>query len=289
MKKEIMEAIGKKLEELAQDGKKLVLMDVKKNNGMVKTAVSIFSPGSVRPMVYVDEIVWEAENSYISTDEAARRIMDLFTDLTAQTDPGILPDLTKESVLQNVYRVLVNAGKNRELLKTCPHEEHMDLAVMYRAVWNRGEMSMLITNGTMEAFDITEAELKQAADKNEAGGWFSVKSLGTVFEENFSSMPQPEFEGNIMFIATNRIMRYGAAVMLHPELFRGLAEKLQQNLYILPSSIHEVIVVPENVDNAKEFKRMVKEVNATQVAPEEVLGGSVYLYSRETGEISIAA
>jgi len=81
----------------------------------------------------------------------------------------------------------------------------------------------------------------------------------------------------------------GAACILYPGVLEGIAAEEKHNLYIIPSSIHEVLILPDNgAICADELKKMIFEVNCTQVAPEEVLSNSLYYYNREKGNIMIA-
>ena len=88
-------------------------------------------------------------------------------------------------------------------------------------------------------------------------------------------------------INTNSRRLYGAAVMDYPEYFESLSEKTGGDLYILPSSIHEVIAVPEKFMEPDALREMVMEVNASELDREEFLSDNVYRYSRKTGEIMI--
>jgi hypothetical protein len=79
--------------------------------------------------------------------------------------------------------------------------------------------------------------------------------------------------------------------MMNKDMLRETAEKFGKDLMILPSSIHEVLLIPAKDDemNADELRQMVREVNDTQLALNEILSYHVYRYSQETEEISIAA
>ena len=84
-----------------------------------------------------------------------------------------------------------------------------------------------------------------------------------------------------MHIMTNKYQINGASVLLYHGLLDGLAEKLGTDLYVIPSSIHEVILVPESGTEDTNLNDMVAEVNHTQVDPKEVLADHVYYYDRK--------
>jgi len=96
-----------------------------------------------------------------------------------------------------------------------------------------------------------------------------LKNMDSLYEDNMVPM----------FVATNSKKVNGAGVILYDGLLRTFAEKIGGDFFILPSSVHEVIFVPANGDiDARHLIQMVKEVNATEVAPDEVLSDNVYMY-----------
>ena len=89
-----------------------------------------------------------------------------------------------------------------------------------------------------------------------------------------------------MYVLTNKEKIFGASVLLYSEKLQELAEKTGKNLLILPSSVHEVLLMPDEEEQEYGFYRqMIAEVNTTQVDPEEVLSYSLYCYDRQKKEI----
>lgn len=102
--------------------------------------------------------------------------------------------------------------------------------------------------------------------------------MGIRMEESESSMP--------LYVLTNRERIFGASAMLYSDKVRKLAEELNTDLLILPSSVHEVLLLPDDkAQNYDFYRQMVSEVNRTQVDPEEVLSFNLYRYDREKAEI----
>ena len=88
--------------------------------------------------------------------------------------------------------------------------------------------------------------------------------------------------GEEMYVLSNRIRSYGAAAILYDNRLEGIGAYLKSNYYVLPSSVHEVIVIPEHAAVGKEeLSAMVAEINRTQVEAEEVLSDRAYYYGRE--------
>lgn len=92
-----------------------------------------------------------------------------------------------------------------------------------------------------------------------------------------------------MYVLTNQRGIYGAAAMLYPELLKDFAERQKTDLVILPSSVHEVLLVPVrgSLDFAW-FRCMVRSINRSEVPPEDWLSDQVYVYRRREGRVKIA-
>lgn len=91
-----------------------------------------------------------------------------------------------------------------------------------------------------------------------------------------------------MYVLSNRNRVEGAACMLYSSLFREFADAVNSSFYIIPSSIHELLLLPdENLDERSgEIKGMIRDINDTQVKPEEILSYSLYCYDKEAGRIT---
>ena len=115
----------------------------------------------------------------------------------------------------------------------------------------------------------------------------SIQGMDEILGDMDNS-PVPEFCG--MYVLTNRSKLFGASELLRLDTLREIAGKLQDNLMILPSSLHEVIILPEKESpSGKEAAEMVKAVNDSELAPDEILSDHVYRFDRGREEIYIAA
>ena len=95
-------------------------------------------------------------------------------------------------------------------------------------------------------------------------------------------MPEEESDEFGMYVLSNSSKVFGAASILYPDVLKNFAEKLDRDLYILPSSVHEVILLPKRSETEWEtLQEMVKEVNATQLEEVEILSDSVYSYTKK--------
>ena len=100
------------------------------------------------------------------------------------------------------------------------------------------------------------------------------------------AVDEGEEEEESLYVLSNKLRSFGAASMLYEGILEKVGQKLGENYYILPSSIHEVIVVPESKSPVKQdLEEMVREINETQVEEEEVLSDRVYYFSRKENRL----
>lgn len=140
---------------------------------------------------------------------------------------------------------------------------------------------------------ISVEELDEAAMINTSKVGFTVQSMYEVMAEMMhideSTVEEMCEGGTGMFVLSNKRKINGASIILYNEQLAQLSEKLNDDLLIMPSSIHEVLAVPASSMNAIDLKQMVREVNDTEVSEQEILGYSVYRYNRKTGAVEVAA
>ena len=185
---------------------------------------------------------------------------------------------------------VVSAETNKEMLENVPHKDLEDMAVVYRFVLSsddEGRASILVTNQMLESMGVTPEQLHADAleiapqiKPAEIRGMSEVMAemMGMEQAEALGIMPmRPEDEQ--LFVATVPDKTHGAGVLAYQNFMDQAAERVGGDFFILPSSIHEVLIVPDNGRmDLKELEAMVRDVNATQVAPADKLTDNVYHY-----------
>ena len=206
----------------------------------------------------------------------------------------MIPSL--DSIKNNVVFQLINTENNKALLEDVPHREYMDLSIIYRWVIHSSEggiESSVINNNMLESIEANEDELYQWARKNTPNILpplvENMKSiLDTFIEEGVVKGQFPGLsEEHFMWVISNEQKVNGAISMFYGEVLHKLADRLNNNLYILPSSIHEVIAVPASNIDPGLLKAMVVEINQYEVAEAERLSDNIYYYDREKDSIDI--
>ncbi len=273
--------------------------EVIKNNGVGMEAVLISAPGrNITPTIYL-QTYFERFAQGEPWDSVTESIIEAYRQ--GLPEERINMDFYRDfsKVRDRIAYKLINAERNRELLSEIPHVMFFDLAICFYYAFSHeklGNGSILVYNTQMEAWNTNTAELMRLAQKN-TKDLFGVEVV--PMEELMSRMltremgtPDDLWEEDIsidtsMLILSSRSHTFGAAAMLLPDVLAGLADRADTGLYILPSSIHEVILIPESGrEDITLLKEMVKEVNDTMVSREEILSDSVYYYDRNKREIT---
>jgi len=207
-----------------------------------------------------------------------------------------------ENARDNIIMVLVNTEQNKELLKSVPNRPYQDLSIIYRWVVDQSDdgISSTIINDTLaERIDMKEEELYQLAVENTKEIFPpTVKSMNEVIRDMFAKdgMPEDMFEMMIdempddraMYVISNERGINGAVSMLYENELHRLAERIGTDLYIMPSSVHEIIAVSSHMGDPNTLAQMVNEINMDQVALEERLSNQVYHYDKNLRKLSMA-
>ena len=202
-------------------------------------------------------------------------------------------EVLKKIAKKSLFVKLVNTERNESLVEQSISKEFLDLSAVVRVVLKmdkEGMASMALSKGDAEILGMTEEEIYAAALANTLR-LFPPKlmNLGRYVEMSIGGkLPFGEDEVTT-YILTNQKEVDGAIYFMSPEVVGAIAEALEDDLYILPCSVNEVLLVraSELEDGVDELKEMVRDVNETVVSEKDILSYSVYYYDKENG-ITIA-
>ena len=263
----------------------VVIRKVNKTNREVDGLNMLDIPGlkNATPTLYVNDL-YEKYKKTGDYEEIARMAAETMEYGIKSFNSQIKEECLDTSKLKDkVFFSLINAEQNRELLNTVPHREFEDLAIVYR--WNIGAGSdgvytNLVDNDLAKKEGLTENDLYNAANKNTKELFpvlvknmnefiseimFGDSELSGEMEEEFKEVMMETQDERSMYVITNESKLFGATSMLYEETLYELAEKIGSDLYILPSSIHEVIAVSADFGSPDEWAEMVYEINMDQV------------------------
>ncbi|MBR5047447.1 MAG: hypothetical protein IKX76_04350 [Eubacterium sp.] len=271
------------------EDRKLEIRRIKKNNGVELTAL-LFprEDTSITPSFYLERFYEDylergpGNPSFLFPGIRAR--YEQAEDSLDTIDVEKLNDY--ETMRDSVVFRLVNYEKNAEVLEDCPHVRRHDLALTFRSLVNYDETAVstaLITNEQMEDWGVSLADLMEDAARNTRKLFPPrIYDLNRLLDHS----EEPEDMTGV-YVATNRQMLYGAVVLFYQDVLEEFARKTGAGFYVMPSSVHEVLLVPDMEDYDPEILCcMVREVNETIVSEDEILSDSVYYYDPEEGKLA---
>lgn len=252
----------------------------------------------VSPTLYINDMYEKylrTEDLQATLREAAEAMDEVFREAT-------IPPLDISTAKDNIIFQLVNTMQNEDMLKNLPHREFQDLSIMYRwvvGVEQQGLSSVVINNHVAESLGMGEEQLFKAAAENTRRILPPVvQSMNEVMRDMFMADGMPKELADLMigeqepertmWVISNKSRIDGAASMLYEDKLHNLAEKVGTDLYILPSSVHEVIAVSVEMGEPEELAQMVAEVNMDQVDLSERLSNQVYHYDKDLRKITLA-
>ena len=265
------------------------ITEVTKNNGVVLTGVIMMRKSDrISPTIYLEE-PYRQYLAGVELQEIVDRIVELYQEQMKDFNLDIDSFKEFEYVRDRIFHKLINFEKNSKLLEDVPYFKWCDLAVVfYYAVEEElmGRASILIHNNHLVMWEQTADVLYRIAQHNMRQRMPELLMPMQDLVEEMTGVKLHQKDEIKMYVLTNRVKINGASAMLYSDKIRELAKRLQTDIMILPSSVHEVLLLPDDHEQEYDFYRqMVEEVNTTQVEPEEILSYSLYRYSREKAEI----
>lgn len=289
---EFKRQIRQAVQERSGEGTEVSVGQVLKNNrNLVETLTVMKKGGNISPAFYISQL-YEQHQRGITVNAIADHVISCYRQNCRDSlvDFSFYSDFSR--VRDCIACRLVNYERNRELLALVPHKRYMDLAVVYYCRVDRrvldnetiGKGSILVQNAHMAKWNVTPEKLHDLAVVNTIRQLpYELISLEEMVCDTVGFGVKPEAQKpSLMYVLTNKEKWYGAVNIIFDSVLEAIGEKLKGNFYVLPSSVHECMIVPatEGADG-EELRRMVKEINADYVSAEEILGDSVYLYDRD--------
>ena len=242
------------------------------------------------PIVYLDELsrIYKKYNEIGKVFDKIRENLQIVLSQTFSVDLSKVPKAIKDKVVMR----LINSEYHKEWISTVPHRQFLDLTIVYYMVddiQNSLEYGQSITFSDIERWGLTEEQLFLLAKYNTKRIGYSLETVHNVLKslagENFP--PIPPSEENDLCILTNRMKVYGAIAMLYEDILYDIANALDTDIYIIPSSIHELLFTKSKEIWPAELKEIVQIINVEEVSPEEKLSDNIYYYDRDRRELRI--
>lgn len=268
---------------------KIRVTNVTKNNDTQLTGVVIAEEAeNVSPTIYLEGL-YEEYLEGAAIEKLAEKIITFYREQVTKLNLDMEFFQDFERVREQIYYKLVSFDKNQKLLEDVPYFRWHDLAIVFYYVLRDeqvGRASITIHRHHMEMWGQSVDSIYRTAQNNMKKGMPEMMISMSDMLLELTGNALPDEEGAQMYVLTNREKLYGAAVLLYSEKLKRLAQRIGCDVLILPSSVHEVILIPDDrrrgYDN---YLKMVDEVNRTQLEPEDVLSYKLYRYSRKKAQI----
>lgn len=269
----------------------IIVKKIVKNNSIELDGLIIKNEDeSVAPTIYLNRFYSDYREG-APIDCILKEIAKLHINNVDSFKLGVKDMSSFTTIEDRVIARVVNYEKNKEMLEDCPYIKLNDLAVTFRWLAHKDEIGIataLICNKELEKWGIEMRTLSNAAIKNTPRIFPSkINDMRSILK-NYIDSSYCESDDMRLYVLTNEQGINGATCMVYPDILKKFADSKKKNLYILPSSVHEVILIPTEAElDVKGLRKLVRDANNTVVCLGDILSDSVYYYDRKTNNISI--
>ena len=275
-----------------------IIEKVTKSNGVLYSGLSFRGKDSVQPVIYLDDFYKRFEAG-TNIDDIVNQVVEIYiSNLINDIDIGEITDF--ESVKDRIVVAIYNTEANEEKLSNIPHKAYKDLSIYYRVDIplneKEGMGSMIVNDHILKLWDIGMDELDNIAWLNtrrmypsKLMSMFEIlqELCGSEMDEMQDCLAKPT-----MYVLSNVNKVNGAVYIADIDALAMVGDELEDDYIVLPSSRHEVIIVPLSQisdDDYTYLKDMVYEINRKEVDVEDFLSDNIYLYIRAEKELRLIA
>lgn len=292
------EEVLEKVSSLVEDTKEVKINEIVKNNDLVLDGLIIFDKEQTcSPTIYLNPLFDE-----YSKGANIEVIIDKIMNVYNNAEP---PEFTKKAkqfddydfVRKHLYFKVVNYDMNKKMLEDVPHFKTLDLAITFACLLesdNKNTASIPIKNEHLKLWGIDKDQLYEDAFKN------ATEMLPPKIYSLFKTVVTREINSELdinniqldymdLLVLTNETKVNGAGTMLYPNLLETIANQLDSDLIIIPSSTHEVLILRKTGDiKLEDLDSLVNMVNHEELATTEVLSTHVYVYRKDEKELTMS-
>lgn len=273
------------------------------NTGKLYSLVIVNGKYNVSPNFYLGGFYNRYTTGEYTVSETAESIIREYNKMEGliKEDSILAAHLSeKEWVKERLFLQLINRDRNKNFLDDAVHSDYAGLSlVLYVLVkedaggtakvkvtknmcrhfgWDEEDTINYALENTMKLFPVELCPLERMLSS-------FLNIAGVDMQAAGSGIP---CLGEDLVILTNRKNLYGASALFYPGVLNGFAERKGTSLFLIPSSIHEFIIIPDNgLYNPADLENMLREVNGTEVALDEVLSDNLYYYNYVSRELSV--
>lgn len=284
-------SVKEKIETLLEPNMSVNIQTTLKNNNRERIGITISNQNTnIFPTIYLEEYYIQ----YLAgrpVSDIAENIVNIYHEVKFETSWDINQIKIFDQAKSKIAYRLIHFEKNRKLLNDLPFIPYHDLAIVFYLLIEKtshGSASILITNDLLQSWNISLSELYQFASQNTPHLLAAeLIPMHAMIQELSGETEDPELpKESHMFILTNTQRYFGAACILYSRVLEDIGNQLNEDFYVLPSSIHETIILPLSKSSTPEMlNEMINAINQTQVVEEEVLSNHAYYYSRKENRL----
>ncbi len=250
---------------------------ITKQNRKGLHACTVVRKGCAASPTFYFEDLYDAYRSGIPVEEIAESLFRFARENSLKSLPGNIDMEDYECVRKNLGLTVIGEERNRDYLKDIIHEKIEDLALLPVIFTNDecGLGNIKIKKEFLTYWGVTEKELIREAKIN------APDLMPLTFRQLGERVGAATEEREELFVISNTYFAGGAAVVFYPHVLEAVGMALGKDLFLLPSSINEMIMVTDTGQDPRELYEIVREVNRTQVPGSELLTDAVYHYDRK--------
>ncbi len=274
-----------------------------RNNGILDRTIKVAMSGTNTTAMMSTLALYEHYKANDDFDEMVDKLSKNII-INFQKDINAHSVISKETILDSLYLMVVNAKANTVLLSDTPHYliANGELAVLPRLNINIAGRSqaIVVRNEMLPALQMTGDEVLQIAKLNTTGqDLFEMDSLlsvtmqlmrenGDDIAEDFSEFFTEEIPK--AFVVTNKDEKWGSCCLACPDVIETIMKKMGMDCYIIPLSVHEVVFVEKkgNFEDLEYLRDVLHEANLIDAPAEEILSDKIFEYNSKTRKIEIA-
>lgn len=301
--KEFVCAVEKQMNRRLQGGVRASIYTAVKNNGQEKKGIIVETPGvNISPTIYLEEFYTHFQSGD-SLEKVVKDILEFYESVRCEESWDYTQIENFDKMRKKLAIKLINTEKNRKVLENIPHRQFLDLSIVFyllMEVKSEGCATILVNEEQRKRWGISVDELYKAALYNAQrllpAQFLTMRQTLEEILVGPDGLPagknllaaKDDSEKDAMYVLSNSEKSFGAACIVYPHILEMIGDILEEDFYVLPSSIHEIVIVPESKSlDQEEMDEMVAEINESQVAPEEVLADHAYFYRREIKQIAM--
>ena len=247
-----------------------------KNNDTECYGITVFTdPERISPVFYIDSFYDDYCRKKLTIEEIGDKILESYRSVVPEAQAHSNISLDFEDCKDNIAFRLVSLKKNKRFLENTPHVIYLDLAVYFVVIYKAdddGIESIKVTYELIDSWEKTSGDLLKLAKVN-------TPRLFPMVVKTLSDVLCIENLGFDLLLLSNSHFVYGASVMLYVDEMKRIAKVLEEDFYVIPSSVHEVLIMPKSkVDDIKEINDMIRSINDEHLISTDILSDRAYLY-----------